>query len=167
MGDSANRLMSNKAIRSIALGGLIAGVLDITDALVFFGMHGVPASRLLQSIASGLLGASSFRGGWRTAMLGLALHFLIAFAAAAIYYIASQSLRILRVHPIVSGLVYGGAVYLFMNYVVIPLSAGAPSKRPPSLPSLINGVLAVVLLVGLPIALVNQYRAKSMDENWN
>jgi len=33
--------------------------------------------RILQAIASGLLGPDAFTGGWSIAALGLALHFLI------------------------------------------------------------------------------------------
>jgi len=41
-----------------------------------------------------------------------------------------------------------------MNYVVLPHSHAAPPSHIPLL--VLNGVLAIMLLVGLPIALVNQ-----------
>jgi hypothetical protein len=51
-------------------------------------------------------------------------------------------------------LLYGGAIYFVMNWIVVPLSA-VPKPRPAvQAISLINGVLAVVLLVGLPISLI-------------
>ena len=56
-------------IRAILWAGLIAGTLDITDALVFYGLRGVPPVRLLQNIASGLLGRDAFQGGVGTAAL--------------------------------------------------------------------------------------------------
>ena len=71
------------ALRAIGWGGLIGGILDISDALIFSGLRGVPPERLLQGIARGLLGARAMQGGWAAAILGLALHFLIAFTAAA------------------------------------------------------------------------------------
>ena len=142
-----------RAVTVISRAGLIAGTLDITDAFVFFGLRGVKPIRILHSIASGLLGPAAFKGGLRTAALGLALHFLIAFTAAAVYYAASHELRFLVRYAVVSGLLYGGAVYLFMVRIVLPLSSVTRSPST-SMPVLVNGVLAVVLLVGLTIALV-------------
>jgi hypothetical protein len=57
--------------------------------------------------------------------------------------------------PVVSGASYGVAVYLFMNYVVLPLSA--VRKRPFALgPALIMVVIHIVC-VGLPIAFTVRY----------
>lgn len=155
------------ALRAIGWGGLTAGVLDISDALLFYGARGLPPERLLQGIAGGLLGPSAARGGWATASLGLFLHFVIAFTAAAVYYAASRRLRMLRQRAIVSGLLYGFAVFLFMNVIVVPLSAIHRSPKGLLVWSIasVNAVLAVVLLVGLPIALaVNRYASKTATE---
>ena len=48
------------------------------------------------------------------------------------------------------GLTYGGAVYLFMNYVVLPLSA--VPKSPFSLPLFLNGMIGHGIFVGFAIA---------------
>ena len=82
--------------------------------------------RVLKFIASGLLGAAAFQGGAAIAALGLALHFVIALGAAAVYWAASRRIAFLATHPVPSGLLYGVAVYFFMNLVVIPLSAVPP-----------------------------------------
>jgi len=155
---------NSDALRVIGWGGLIAGVLDISDALLFYGFRGVPPQTLLQGIARGLLGARAMQGGWPSALLGLALHFLIALTATAIYYAASRRLRMLREQPFVSGILYGVAVFLFMNIVVVPLSA---IHRSPvamlrfNIVSL-NALLALVLFIGLPIAIVvNRTASKS------
>jgi uncharacterized membrane protein YagU involved in acid resistance len=152
------------ALRAIGWGGFIGGVLDISDALVFYGMRGVPPKQLLQGIARGLLGIRAMQGGWDTAALGLGLHFLIAFTAAAVYYAASRKLRILRERPILSGLLYGLVVFLFMNTIVVPLSA--IHRSPAALLTLsivsANAVLALMLFIGLPIALaVNRYTGEA------
>ena len=85
-------LERSKSFRTILWGGLIAGALDITAAFVTSGLRGVGPIRVLQAIASGLLGAVSFRGGFTTATFGLVLHFWIAFVATAVYYAASRKL---------------------------------------------------------------------------
>ena len=87
-------------------GGLLAGGLDITAAFVIYGVRGATPVRILQSIASGLLGVAAFQGG---------------------------------------------LVYVFMNFVVLPLSA--VPKRPFVLELAILILVVHMVFVGLPIAL--------------
>jgi len=68
---------------AIFWGSVACGVLDITAALVVYGFFGIKPLRLLQGIASGLLGRRAFDGGLATALLGLVCHFFNAFSAAA------------------------------------------------------------------------------------
>jgi uncharacterized membrane protein YagU involved in acid resistance len=107
----------------------------------------------MQSIASGLLGAASYTGGAKTAVLGVALHFLIATVATAVFYLAARTLRFLQQHAIIAGLLYGVAVYLFMNFVVLPLSA-VPQRAAPPLSGRIIGLLIIMFCVGLPISVI-------------
>lgn len=79
------------------------------------------------------------------------LHFTIAFTAAAIYCLASRRLPFLRDHWLVCGMFYGIAVFLVMNLVVLPLS-GLHAAGPYQLRALIQGVVAHMLIIGLPIS---------------
>lgn len=143
-----------KAFQVILCGGLIAGTLDLTAACVSSWLRaGVGPIRVMQSIASGLLGAESYTGGAKTAVLGVALHFLIATVATAVFYFASRMLRFLVEHPITAGLLYGVAVYLFMNFVVLPLSA-FPQRGAPPLSGRVIGLLIIMFCIGLPIATI-------------
>jgi uncharacterized membrane protein YagU involved in acid resistance len=142
------------AASAILLGGLVAGAIDITYACAFsYARRGTPPARILQSVASGALGASAFEGGATTAALGLLFHFLIAFAWAAAYYAASRRLGVLARLPYLCGVVYGLLIYCFMNYVVIPLSAAPFKGTPPATATLVTGLLVHMLGIGLPIAL--------------
>lgn len=149
-----------RAFETVVCGGLVVGVLDIADAVLFWLLYrGVSPARVLQSVAAGLVGPASYAGGRKTALLGLLLHFLIAFIVAAVYYAASLRIRGLVSRAALSGLAYGVAVYFVMNYVVLPLSAfpgGSPFAPAPFL----NGVLAHALLVGLPVALLARRSAR-------
>src|SRR5688572_28022303 len=120
------------AIPTIFVAGLVAGVLDLTAACFFAWVRaGVTPVRVFHSVASGLIGPSAATtGGNKTALLGIALHFLIATTWAAVYYIASRKIRFLINHPIIAGLLYGVFVYSFMNFVVLPLSAVARRSGP-------------------------------------
>lgn len=138
-------------IQAVAGGALVVGVLDLLDALLFFGARGVAPVAILHSIASGLLGRAAFRGGVATAALGVLLHFVIALGIVAVYYAATRVLPALRRHPLLYGPLYGLAVYAVMNAIVVPLSAAAHGPKP--LPVLINGLLIHMLGVGIPAAL--------------
>jgi uncharacterized membrane protein YagU involved in acid resistance len=138
--------------KAIVLGGAIAGALDILYAFIFYGLRGVSPLRILQSIASGLLGPASYTGGLLTASLGLVLHFSIAIAAAATFYVVSRRFAWLIRHAVISGLVFGLCVYAVMNLIVVPLSAFPRQQAFPPL-VLVTGLLAHMFLVGLPIAL--------------
>jgi Na+/alanine symporter len=137
--------MTRNARLAIGVGGLSAGALDLTQAMILFG------ARIPLSIAAGLLGRQAFRGGIGTYVLGVFLHFFIAFSAAAVYYAASRRLTFLKEHPLVCGLFYGAAVEEVMNLIVLPLSA-LHAKGPYTLHDLILGLLVHMVVVGLPIS---------------
>jgi hypothetical protein len=132
-------------------GGLIAGTMDITAALVVYGHYGLKPMRLLQGIAAGLLGPRALEGGLATALLGLLCHFVIAFGAATVFFLASRSLSFLVQHAVLAGVLYGVAVYFFMNRLVVPLSAAR--KYPFSFKMMVIGVVIHIFCIGLPIAL--------------
>ncbi|HLW36020.1 MAG TPA: hypothetical protein VKS98_10205 [Chthoniobacterales bacterium] len=135
----------------IVVAGSVVGILDITSAFVIAAIRGTGSMRMLQGITSGLIGARSFQGGLATAACGLAIHFLIAFTVVMIFYLASRRINFLTEHAVVSGILYGIAVYLFMYWIVIRL------VFPSAHPSLIRDVTAVLVhisLIGLPTALI-------------
>lgn len=152
MGDQnvRNERVKPRALDVILWGGLSAGTLDAIDGVVAFGFKGMSPIQVLQYIASGLLGPDSFHGGLKTAGLGVLVHYSIAFVVAAVYYVASIGLSTLHKHPVKWGLAYGVAVYLFMNYVVLPHSA--VPKTLFSIALLINGLVGHGILVGVAIA---------------
>jgi hypothetical protein len=136
----------------VLAGGLVAGTLDIVFAWGFWAIKaGVPARRILQSVAAGLLGEASFGGGATTAALGLALHFFIAASMSAAYYLVSRRWRLLRERAVLCGAGYGLLLYGLMNFIVVPLSAAGPMVKQPLWITL--SVAVHVLLIGIPIAL--------------
>jgi hypothetical protein len=101
-----------RALHAIVTAGLVVGVLDISSAFMIWGQRGVAVQRGLQGIAAGLLGTKSYEDGMTTACLGLALHFLVAFAVVSIFYLASRKIPFLTKQPLVSGVFYGRAFTL-------------------------------------------------------
>ena len=139
MNDKRNVLLA------IGVGGAIAGTLDLLQASILFGW-GIPLT-----IAAGLLGRQAFQGGAGTYILGVLLHFFIAFSAASIYYAFSLRLRFMKEHPLVCGLFFGGAVEEVMSLIVLPLSA-LRARGPYELHDLILGLAVHMVVIGLPIA---------------
>jgi hypothetical protein len=146
IGDSAPRSSGKRnALAAIAAGGLSAGTLDLTAAFILFG------AKVPLVIAAGLLGRQAFQGGVGTYVLGVCLHFFIAFSATAVYYAASLRLGFLTEHPLVCGLFYGIAVKQVMSYVVLPLSA-LHDRGPYELHDVLQGLLVHMFVIGLPIS---------------
>jgi hypothetical protein len=145
---------SGRPLPAIFWGGLLAAIGDITQAFVVFGHYGATPFRILQSIPRGIFGARVFQMGWTSASLGILIHFTIAFAAAAVYYLASRRMHALVERPVLFGLLYGEAVFLFMYFVVMPLSAiGFPKF---GMATYITGPIGHTVLVGLPIGLMTR-----------
>ena len=142
---AAQRSERKGALLAIAVGGLIAGSLDLAQACFLFG-SGIPLV-----IAAGLLGRPAFTGGAATYALGVLLHFFIAFSVTAIYYGASRRLGFMLEHPLVCGLFYGAAVEEVMNLVVLPLSA-LHARGPYRLHDLLLGLGVHMVVIGLPVA---------------
>jgi hypothetical protein len=140
------------AIAGVFLGAVAAGVFDLMFAFWFFGMRGRSPEWILQSIAAGWLGAPAFGGGLTVAVLGAVSHFAIMLVAATLFYLACRHWRILRAHPVAAGLAFGVAIYVVMNFVVVPMSA-FPYRPSHALRTVIISLAAHMLLVGLPIAM--------------
>lgn len=143
------------ALRAIVLGTAVAGAMDITAAIVTWMFRDVPATRILQSVAGGLLGRDAFNGGASTAALGLLLHFMIMSVIVSAYVFASSRLPALTRHAIACGVAYGVIVYVVMTYIVVPLSAAGSARH--SLSLTLTGVVVHILCVGVPIALITRH----------
>lgn len=137
---------------AILVGGAVAGALDLAFAISFAGYNGVSPTRVLQTIASGLLGNAAFDGGSAAAVVGLACHFALSVGWAALFAAAAVRVPALARRPLPAGAAFGVLVFLAMRLLVLPLSA---YPRPVSFKPLATtlDLLSHVLLFGIPIAL--------------
>ncbi|HUE42470.1 MAG TPA: hypothetical protein VMP12_02850 [Candidatus Sulfotelmatobacter sp.] len=149
--------MANPTV-AVLVGGGTAAFLDGLTATVDFGMRGVSFTRLWQGVASGALGPSSFQHGAATAVLGLFFHTLIAMTAALVFNLAASYVPALFAHFIFAGVAYGIVVYLFMTFVVIPLSV--LPHRPVTFAGSIKPIIVHMICVGLPISIAAWWYAK-------
>jgi hypothetical protein len=142
-------------LQAIRLATLICGTVDAAAATTQAASLGIPAQRVWQTVASGILGPRAFEGGWRTGTLGLALHFVISFTISTIYVVAAQRVSFLLDHPLIAGGLYGIAVYLVMFYIVLPLSRRP--KRPFNLKFALTQLVIHIVIIGWSIALAARY----------
>ena len=145
--------------------GLVAGTLDIMENIIFNLYREITPKMVFQYIASGLIGANAaITFGMASVLLGVAIHYFIALSWTAIYYGASRKLTVLIRRPVISGILYGGFVYVVMNFVVLPLTRVPRSRAAMTIASRVNGVLALLFCIGLTIALLVA-RASSAPHN--
>ncbi len=139
-------------LEAILVGGTIAATLDILFAISFASYNGVAPARLLQTVASGMLGTSAFEGGLNTAALGLVLHFAMSYAWSALFLaVAKRVVRLAR-NPLVSGPLFGIVVFFCMRLIVLPLSAFPYPINFKPLATVLD-LLSHMYLFGIPIAI--------------
>lgn len=115
---------------------LVTAVVDalFSSILVSVFYHST-VMRLWQGVASVLLGKGALDGGTTTAVIGLLMHFGVAFAWTAVFlFLYTRSARIRDVAASPYGVlkvaaIYGPCIWLVMSLVVIPLLA----HRPPTI----------------------------------
>lgn len=149
------------SITRVLVAALVVAAADLLDAIVVWVIlyRKSTVERILQSIASGLLGRdAAFGGGSATAALGLVLHVVVALGWTIVFWMLLQRWRRLRAWTVstggavLAGLVYGAVVWLLMDGVVLPLSR---ARATPVTAAWFWIQLAThPFVVGLPIAVI-------------
>ena len=149
------------SIARVLVAALVVAAADLIDAIVVWVVlyQKSTVERILQSIASGLLGRdAAFSGGSATAGLGLVLHFVVALGWTVVFWVLVQRWPRLRAWTastggaVLAGLVYGAVVWLLMDGVVLPLSR---ARATPVTATWFWIQLAThPFIVGLPIAVI-------------
>lgn len=138
-------------IAAIFITGLIAGTLDIVAACInAFVSSGTPAVTVLQFIASVFLGREAYSMGFKAAILGLIMHYTIAYSWTILFFLLYPKLKFLSGNKLIVGLVYGVFVWLIMNFVVLKLIGLGKAPFNPLQAMIGCGILMVC--IGLPIA---------------
>jgi hypothetical protein len=129
---------------AVALGGGIAGVIDIGAASAINGF--INPLAICKFIAGGLIGLKAARaGGMEIAALGLALQVGMGILIALIYNIGAMVLPALRRLWLPAGLAFGVGIYFVMEYVVVPFSMIGRSPPLALNLSLLLNLLAMML----------------------
>lgn len=122
----------SRLVRAGLLTGIIDGLFSSILSVVFYDST---VTRLFQGVASTLLGREALDGGTRTALIGVLMHFGVAFGWSAVFLLlVLRSAWIRRVLGSRYGVakiaaVYGPFIWLVMSLAVIPLLL----HRPPTI----------------------------------
>ena len=148
--------MKNKPSKSraILLTAFIAGTLDILAAILVYGviMQRATALQILKGIAAGLFGKIVIGNETVMAIIGLILHYFIAFCFTGFYFFVARYAALLQKNAAIYGLLYGTFVWMVMNLIVLPLSQAY--NAPFSWPGFLRSVTILMLCIGLPISLM-------------
>ncbi|GAB4522553.1 MAG: hypothetical protein Kow00133_10170 [Amphiplicatus sp.] len=143
----------NAVIKAGIAAGVVGGALGLAAAMTIYpAMGGFALIRAPQSVASGVMGGAAYEGGVATALYGAGLHFFIAVFAGLTLAAAMSLYEPLRRMVFATGVVFGGAMYVFMNHVVAPLSRAVVGE--PDATGIVIGVLIHFFLFGVPMAYV-------------
>ena len=148
-------------LRPIALGGMFIFISQLIHSWIVPSLiQKTPFIVVLQYIASGALGMAAFEGGIATALLGVFFHLIISFVIAGVFILSASRNPLLRRYAIAGSLLYGFGVFIVMNMVVTPLSA-TPPLPVPTIPWLIENILELILVVGLPLGILVRRNANT------
>jgi hypothetical protein len=108
--------------------GLVTGVTDglFSSVLTVVAYHST-VQRLFQGVAGVVLGQAAFDGGIATAVIGLLMHFGVAFGWSAVFLFLAmragwiRGLLTSRYGAIKVASLYGPFVWMVMSLAVIPL----------------------------------------------
>lgn len=119
--------MSPAPLRRLLAAGVTTGIFDGLFATASALLFGNTVVRLWQGVAFTVVGQRAFEGGGRTVLLGLLMHFGVAFGWSAVFLALYETVAPLRRLTSTRGgvvgvaAVYGPAIWMVMSLVVIPV----------------------------------------------
>lgn len=140
-------------IRIVLLAGLLAGTLDALSASIYSFVKGnINPEKVFIYVASFALGKSVLlTGGSGVAIVGLLIHFFIAYSFTLLFFLLYPRLPILSKNRVLTAIVYGLFVWMVMNLVVLPI-AGKPYHLYPE--NSISNILILMFAIGMPVSFI-------------
>jgi hypothetical protein len=141
---------------------LVIAVLDAAFAIAYYWnvLGAATPARVFKSIAAGWLGKAASTGGSEVVALGVVSHYLVALAWTLSYALVVRKLpivaRMVRTTggQVAVGIVFGALGYLFMDFVVIPLSHAG--QQSPASWRFYGMVAWHMVGIGLPIVMLTE-----------
>lgn len=136
---------------------LLVGLLDITAAMLSFYLSTNKSPLIvLKFITSAVCGPEAYAGGTASILLGLLLHFLVAFMFTLVFFLLYEPGKLYRYNQYLIGLVYGIFIWVVMNKLVLPMTQ--IKQQPFSWFEAAKGMLILVAMIGMPLAIMLKKR---------
>lgn len=156
--------MNKNYIPLIIKAGLVTGSLDILFAFAnAWWSPGISPERVLQFIASGLMGKSAFQSLPAIAFLGLAIHYFIAFCWTVLFFFVYPTLKNIIRNKFLQAVLYGLFIWLVMNLLILPVTR--TPQQTFYWPDAFKGAAILIIAVGLPLAYFAQKYNKEDGHN--
>lgn len=153
--DLLHSAVKRDGLSRLVRAGLLTGVTDgLFSSILSVVFYHSAVARLFQGVASTLIGKAALDGGTQTAVLGVLMHFGVAFGWSAVFLFLLMRSRWVRgvltspygVVKVAS--VYGPFIWMVMSLAVIP----ALLHRPPTISARWwTQLIGHIPFVGLPI----------------
>jgi hypothetical protein len=145
------QFLSKATLRAIICMGLIVGTLDILSAIVdYYIASGNGPANIFKYIASGIMDKPAFEGGRKVIVLGLILHYIIAFSFTIFFVALYLKTTFISGNKIIVGVLYGIFIGVVMNFMVVKLSY--TPKGPFVWYKCVKAFLILICMIGLPLA---------------
>jgi hypothetical protein len=141
---------------------LLTGTLDAFAAILI--SYKIPPAVIFKFIASGWFGREAMSGGTSMVLCGLIFHYLIAaFFTVTLFWLYPWVVKVLR-NKFFIGIIYGLAIWVIMNYVVLPMTNIPKGRGHLELISLLKGVAALIICIGLPVVLIADHEMSKTSQ---
>lgn len=145
-------VQTTRLLQGALYAGLMVWLLDGTAAVIQTEFR---ADRVFKYVASAAAGRSAYNGGGEFIILGLFLHFLVAYGWSLLFFWLYPKAGLLQGNRWITGCLYGVFVWAAMRFFIVPLSL-AP-QGPLTLRGALTGIAIHTVCVGLPIVLTAWY----------
>jgi len=153
---------TNFPVKTVLLAWLLVGTLDITSASIqYMALGGTNPVNILVYISSAIYGPQAKEiGPPSMAILGLALHFLVAFIWTCIFFFLYPRMPFMSKNRVLTGIGYGIVIWTIMSQIVVKLSNTA--KGPFNVTNAIVGAAILCVAIGIPLSFIayRYYRRK-------
>ena len=156
------RKASNNRKKAILFLGWLVGTLDILAAVGdFYLSTGKSLLAVFKYISSAILGPSAFTGGTTIILLGILLHYTIAYLFTIFFvYLYTKTTFVVK-NRLLSGILYGIFVWTTMYLVV---SVSHTPKIQFSVFKTLKAQSILICMIGLPLAFLTGKFLKDEEE---
>ena len=149
-------------LKTVLRAWLLVGTLDITSATIhYLIMGGSNPVNILVYISSAIYGPQAKEiGPPSMAILGMCLHYLIAFIWTVIFFILYPRIPVMSKNRVLTGILYGYFMQVIMSQVVVKLSNTA--KGPFNFVNFLISGAILCIAIGIPLSFIAYRYSKEL-----